>query len=105
MSASGAEAILQVAEERDAERAHADVFRRRELLADRGGRQRRGGVRIGRVALDHGDRAGKAEIVGEEIGGGGADRGAADDDDVETLGTHTFPQCIRQTVACAMHGS
>ena len=100
----GAETGLEVAEERDPERAHADVFRRGKLLADRGGRQGRGGVRIGRVALDHGDRAVKAEIVGEEIGRRGADRSPTHDDHVETLGTHTLLPSIGQTVACAMHG-
>ncbi len=73
-----AEPLLEFAEERHAERAHADVLRRGELLADRGRREGRGRPRIGRVALDHGDRAGKAEVVGEEIGDRGSDRRAAD---------------------------
>ena len=95
MSASRAEPLLQVAEERDPELAHADVLRRGELLADRGGRQRGGGVRIGRVALDHRDRAGKAEIVGEEIGDRGADRGPADDHHVVGFGTHPCLPCMQ----------
>ena len=83
------EAFLQGAEERDPELAHADVLRGGELLADRGGRECGRGVRIGRVALDHRDRAREAEVMGEEIGGGGADGGPADDHHVEALGTHT----------------
>ena len=55
-----AEPRFQVAEERDAEAAHPDVLRRGELLADRSRRERGCGMRIGRVAFDHRDRAGKA---------------------------------------------
>jgi len=75
------EPVLQLAEEAEREARQADVLGQRELLADRGGGQRRRGAGEGRIALDHRDRAGKA-LLAQEIRDRRADDGAADDDDI-----------------------
>ena len=78
-----AEFLFQPAEQAERECRQPDVFGDRELLADRGQRQRRRRMGELRILLDERDRAGKpfgAQIVGN----GAADDRAADDDDVVT---------------------
>jgi hypothetical protein len=71
--------FLQCAEEFQAEAGEADVFRRGELLADAGRRERGGGGPEHRIALDNGDGAGEAFHDCEEIGHRGPHGRPADD--------------------------
>ena len=67
------EARRHRAQEVEPEAGEADVLRRGELLADRGGGERRRGGRESRVALDQRDGAGKALDRLQEIGDRRAD--------------------------------
>ena len=97
-----AELFLQPPKQLKRELRQADVFRDRELLADRGhGQRRRRGGEF-RVALDQRDRTGKpflAQIIGDRT----ADDGPADDDDVVTQDAprmHTpSPGCFAATLS------
>jgi hypothetical protein len=64
-------------EELDAELRHEDVLGQREEAAASAGGDRRGGFRVRRVGLDHGDALYTRAL--EEISGGAAHNGAADD--------------------------
>src|SRR5690606_6130765 len=69
--------------ERRAEERHADVFFRRELMADRCRRQGGGAMLIGGIGFGHGDRALEIRIRRQEIGDGAADGRAPGDHDIE----------------------
>src|SRR5208283_1193234 len=88
------------AQELEAEAGHGDVERGGELLADRAGGQRGRGDAIGRVALDHGDRAVEGGMARQVIGDRAADRAAADDDDL----LHGFSYVAMRPVASATRG-
>ena len=57
-----AQKLGRLAQEADAVARQVNVERRGELLADRAGRQRRRGARIGRIALDDDDAAGEVGV-------------------------------------------
>ena len=88
----GAELLLQAAEQVQRELRQADVFRHRELLADRGAGQRGGRMGEMRVALDERDRAGKA-VLAQIIGDRTADDCPADDDDIVSRHVVPFLDC------------
>lgn len=77
------ERLAGVAQEADAIARQMDVERRRELLADRARRQRRGGAGIARVALHHQH---PLDLRREVPGDRGAHHPAADDDDLPSGG-------------------
>jgi hypothetical protein len=82
--------VAEMVDELGGEAGDEDVHRRAELLADRGVGERRGGLGVGRVALDHEDAAPEGGVSGQPPGDRGADHGAADDDHVVggVLGGH-----------------
>src|SRR5690606_2118895 len=93
---------LHFAQERGAEERHADVDRARELLADGARRERGGGAREARVALDQGHRDRRREPR-EPIGDGGADHAGADDRDVDHLraaASYTSRAATASSTAC-----
>jgi hypothetical protein len=78
------ELIGRTAQELDAELRAAHVDRGRELLANRAGRERRRGPRIGRILLEHDHVPVECWLPDEKVRGRGADDAAADHGDVAT---------------------
>ena len=99
------EALPDPAQERDAEQRDADVHGARELLPDRGGRERRGRAPIGRVLLDDEDPAAKARIGEEVIGDGRSHRRPADDDHVVGVGHGCSGQCLSAAMSRVSRGA
>ena len=71
--------FAQMTQEIDPVERNPDIDGGGELLADRGGRQGRGGFGIGRVFFNHHNTAGKRRIACQMKGNGRADCGTADD--------------------------
>jgi hypothetical protein len=69
----------QLAQEFQPEAGQPDILRRRELLADARGRQRRRRSREGGIPLDHADGTGEAFDSLQKVGNCGPDRRAPHD--------------------------
>ena len=71
--------LSQMAQEIDPVKRNPDIDGCGELLADRGGRQSRSRLGIGRVFFDHDDAAGKRRILRQMKRNRRTDSGTADD--------------------------